>query len=838
MPRQHDLVRRGAADRNPLRGLDFENIDEAAREAGEQVHEFITQLRDGVIEWIKETTGIDLSGIAEFSDAIFEALAAGLNLSEGGAAVLALLEGLITLDPRSFLDQLAGLFNGDAGLELPDIFTGLGEMFGGLRPDGGFDAGKLFGQLPAGIMSVIRGFIAALGGGNVELGQIIRAVAGGERNWVQPFDSPESMEEDENWKFDPAVGRTKPGSAKCILDGHEHVQTSDAIDAAPGQPLDIGAKLRWDNYTGSGAAFVLRVLAFNAGDQVVGSQQIGSVTPSGANAPNFEAGMSATWTPPAGTSYVRLRMECLASATGGTVHWDDLWLRKPAQSLPQEWINGLVSALSSLGDGITDAWNFVQNVIDKFMNGRGILGSLFSLSHFETEVAKVFGPGSNIPKNLVDGLDDALDIVTATANAAEDAAQGVKDAIREAAELGAGAGAALADVLAGIGKILDLGTWGKRGAVAAQTQVMEIVTAEAPRKYFDSFQGSSGATLPAPWTTPNGGIQFKSSEEIGVASSAGLGWYLSYVTGVFPSGAIGSPVVNMEASVVVGSRDYGGITWYGVPNSPTIIAVRMYASTVNGNPGFAGIGVRYGGTVSEGAGYLQLGRWSLETGAKAVTWTTDAQYAYTATVGDKIGVRVIEDVATVHLNGNAVASRQSSDYTTWGGLGALSGVLMSKTLAPGSPTAAYSDLIDSFATNTIAGTGGAGFKVFKASTTVNSNRFDTISRMSTDAELPFSWQSTGSVKILTEGWWQFQAFFYAGSSSNFGGNTALILVNGEIYRPVPNVNNPQYTAVSALAYVPAGATVQATVAGGTQNGGGPLTGADTSYLVGALVSKA
>ena len=37
MPRQHDLVRRGAADRNPLRGLDWENIDEAAREVFDDV---------------------------------------------------------------------------------------------------------------------------------------------------------------------------------------------------------------------------------------------------------------------------------------------------------------------------------------------------------------------------------------------------------------------------------------------------------------------------------------------------------------------------------------------------------------------------------------------------------------------------------------------------------------------------------------------------------------------------------------------------------------------------------------------------------------------------------
>ena len=96
-------------DRNPLQGLlDYENLDEAVVAAGGQIHDFITQLRDGVIQWIKETTGIDLSGLAEFSDAITAALAQALNLGEGGGAVLQLLKDLITLDPKNFLARLAG----------------------------------------------------------------------------------------------------------------------------------------------------------------------------------------------------------------------------------------------------------------------------------------------------------------------------------------------------------------------------------------------------------------------------------------------------------------------------------------------------------------------------------------------------------------------------------------------------------------------------------------------------------------------------------------------------------------------------------------------------------
>ncbi|MGX9297477.1 hypothetical protein [Tsukamurella paurometabola] len=305
------------------------------------------------------------------------------------------------------LDAIFGTYDGD-----DPVLLQIKALFAFLRPDGKIDAGKLFGELPQHILGVITALVSKFTGGLIELGQLKRPEPGQERNWLESFDKPESVPAGDGFEHDATVGRTRLGSAKLTFDGAEHVRTSDPIEVAAGQPLDIGGYVRFDGYTGTGGpAVALRVLAYNSGDQLIGSQQIGTVTPSGATSADFETVMQASWTAPANTAYVYVRMEGLAAGTAGTAHFDDLWLRMPAQSLPQQWVEGLTSALSNLGDGISDAWNFVQNVIDKFMNGRGILGSLFSLSHFETEVAKVFGPGSNIPKNLIDGLDDALDLL-------------------------------------------------------------------------------------------------------------------------------------------------------------------------------------------------------------------------------------------------------------------------------------------------------------------------------------------------------------------------------------------------------------------------------------------
>ncbi len=337
---------------------------------------------------------------------VVKALRDLLDTDDDGQIELEDLLGVFT--GRGVLDALASLWGGGAGLPFAQVFAGLGAMFGGLTPGGQFDASKLIGQLPAGIVSFLRAIFGGLLG-NIELGQLIRPNAGQERNWLGTFDDPESVPPGDGFEHDATVGRTRPGSAKLTFDGAAHLRTSEPIDAAPAQPMDLGGYVRFDGYTGTGGpAVALRVLAYNAGDQLIGSQQIGTVTPSGPTSANFETVMQTLWTAPANTAYVYVRMEGLAAGTAGTAHFDDLWLRKPAQSLPQEWVNGLVSALSNLGDGISDAWDFVQNVIDKFMNGRGILGSLFSLSHFETEVAKVFGPGSSIPQGNVDGLGGAL----------------------------------------------------------------------------------------------------------------------------------------------------------------------------------------------------------------------------------------------------------------------------------------------------------------------------------------------------------------------------------------------------------------------------------------------
>lgn len=366
---------------------------------------------------------------AEFNSAVANADPADINGPDDlPELLLSFIENLPVIGEFvGLLEAILGTYDGD-----DEVLLQIQALFGFLRPDGKLDASFLFGELPQVMLRAILSL--ATGGllGNVELGQLWRPAVGQEKNWLEPFDSPESIktDTDPNWAHDATVGRTAPGSAKCTLDGAEHVQTSEAIEAAPGQPLDIGGKLRWDNFTGTGGpAFVLRTLAYNAGDQLLGSQQIGAVTPSTANAPDFEAGMAGSWAPPANTAYVRVRMECTTAATGGTVNWDDLWLRKPAQNLPQAWISGLVEDLGNLFGwletwiqhglnalGIPIVGDFFQQITD-LADGFGSWQAQTDgtqadlddlLSGLLTDPVSVIG---EIPKALIGDLDDALDLL-------------------------------------------------------------------------------------------------------------------------------------------------------------------------------------------------------------------------------------------------------------------------------------------------------------------------------------------------------------------------------------------------------------------------------------------
>lgn len=164
MPRVFDLHRRGVRDRDPLAGLlNYNDLDDVIRDAGGKIRDRITAMRDGIVEFIRDTTGIDLSDGVAFIDGIVAEISGrfGVDLETLGQTLsdlLAWFQGIgadladpqefldrLAAAPRDLLDRLAALFGGAPGLPPIDVFGGLQAMFAGLNPDGEFDPAKVLG---------------------------------------------------------------------------------------------------------------------------------------------------------------------------------------------------------------------------------------------------------------------------------------------------------------------------------------------------------------------------------------------------------------------------------------------------------------------------------------------------------------------------------------------------------------------------------------------------------------------------------------------------------------------------------------------------------------------
>lgn len=122
MPRTIDRGFHPRNDKDPNRfGTDYSDpfgaIDQSAQLAG-------TVIRDNLIRIIKDTTGIDLTGIAEFMDWLSEQV--GIVLVDFGLAWQALLDGIV----NAWLNTTESI-----GAAVENVIDTLGEAFGVVRDD-------------------------------------------------------------------------------------------------------------------------------------------------------------------------------------------------------------------------------------------------------------------------------------------------------------------------------------------------------------------------------------------------------------------------------------------------------------------------------------------------------------------------------------------------------------------------------------------------------------------------------------------------------------------------------------------------------------------------------
>jgi hypothetical protein len=136
------------------------------------------------------------------------------------------------------------------------------------------------------------------------------------------FDTADTVISEGGWSWDGTTGKTTNGSAKATAAGAERVMLSNRIQVEEGDNLDLSvwAKCASLSYTGSNP-ICLGVSRYDSAMSLLGSTDVAVwASPS---ATETWTQLSESYAVPAGTSYLRLRLKVSATATSGSVWFDE-----------------------------------------------------------------------------------------------------------------------------------------------------------------------------------------------------------------------------------------------------------------------------------------------------------------------------------------------------------------------------------------------------------------------------------------------------------------------------------------------------------------------------------
>ncbi|MFV8263502.1 hypothetical protein ACNQR9_09685 [Mycolicibacterium peregrinum] len=380
MPRAFDR-RIPRDDHNPLANLlDFSNIDQTVEQAGDLI-------RNGVINVIKQLTGIDLSSPEAFLVSLTEVITTGGPLVQG--LVTKIFEAAELLEEIPIIGPILG--------DIADLIHKL--RFGGIA----VNAGNIFGRLQ------LPQFASG-----VSIADLTTAVP----NLVQRF-TAEWVPEADGWSFDEAADAAKVicnGTTKTLFD------EGLAIKVESDQELSLAFRVRYSDVTSGPGQTIQLVLYTYASDDGSGPATpvvVGGITnPSGTISTPVTLG-DPSWEVPPGVGSVRPVLVVSEAVTTGVVFWlntpmikKSLWpglgdgLPAAFQARIAEWQSVLDAFKGGSGGSVADIPTALNNA------GQGLRDALANaLGHAGTghTAADILGYFQAIPKHVVDGLEGIFD---------------------------------------------------------------------------------------------------------------------------------------------------------------------------------------------------------------------------------------------------------------------------------------------------------------------------------------------------------------------------------------------------------------------------------------------
>ncbi|QBI97717.1 minor tail protein [Gordonia phage Dogfish] len=373
------------------------------------------------------------------------------------------------------------------------------------------------------------------------------------------------------WAWDGEVGKTTLGSARATADGTPKVLTSEAISVAAGQQLECSGWVRWQGAAGSGPCMQLLVVPYVGAAAQTPVVISNIVAPPGTVGVSSESTLAGSYVVAANVTAVRVRLTVEAAMTAGTVWWDDVVLRKTATSLPQQWVSGLTTALSGLGDDVADALAWLKDLIQK-LTGRArstITDAIEDALTFANQLKTLLTGGtvsSPLPtltnavaldQGQISGLPAALNTLHGSVDAVIDGVfQGAANTIGAVGKTVDEARDALQD-------LFGLADAAQRVAIAAQQQIAELQN-ESNDPNFNGetwsqiFSGPDGAGLSADdWFGDSQIVIRGNNGYAGVADSAAVGHYAKQPDTQFATDY-------QTASIVLGNKPSTGTQWTSV----------------------------------------------------------------------------------------------------------------------------------------------------------------------------------------------------------------------------------------------------------------------------------
>lgn len=176
-----------------------------------------------------------------------------------------------------------------------------------------------------------------------------------------------------DWFVDLTDGIGGRGSAWTTADGTSHILFSNNIDVDPDsvQTLNVSSFVRYEDLVSTGDAIKIQVSKY-LGNTYVGTEVIDVLTAPMGTLATWVQELSGTWqTPGDGTvDNVTTELVVAPSATSGQVKFSKA-LSTFSDLLPQQYVSGLLTAISSIWNGIAARIADWQALLDVFNNGPG-----------------------------------------------------------------------------------------------------------------------------------------------------------------------------------------------------------------------------------------------------------------------------------------------------------------------------------------------------------------------------------------------------------------------------------------------------------------------------------